>query len=94
MLSCITLGQTDRTTYGIINVICAIIIVEKFSSVNLVNNSISAIPVTTSAFNIGIFVIPITAERIFLLIPIMPIHASVPSIVAINPAPAASTTVV
>ena len=94
MLSCKTFGQTDKTTYGIISVICATIIVEKLSSVNLVNRSISAIPVTTSAFNIGIFVTPIIAERTFLLMPIIPIQTSVPKIVAIKPAAAARITVV
>ena len=77
-----------------INVICAISIVQKLKLINLENNSINATPVTISAFSIGILVSPMIQVRVRLRIPSIPIHAMVPRIVDTNAAPAANRIVV
>lgn len=49
----------------------------------LINSSISEIPVTISAFSMGILVIPIIMARFLFFIPWMAIHAMVPITAAI-----------
>ena len=72
-------------TYGILNVIWANKIVEKpREKRNAMNRSIREIPVTISAFSIGMFVTPIINVRNLLLSACIPIAAAVPITVAIR----------
>ena len=68
---CFSFGVTLSMTYGMLNVICASSTVVNPSEncgksiLPAINNSIREIPVTISAFNIGILVIPIITVRNF-----------------------------
>ena len=76
------LGRTLNITKGMLKVMCARRIVEKpeLKWKNL-NRSIREIPVTISAFIIGILVMAVSADLNFELRPTMAIQATVPIMV-------------
>ena len=83
--SCLNLGITFNITYGILNVIWASSIVLKPNlKPKLINKSMRDIPVTISAFSIGIFVIPSKTAFVLLCIRLRAMQVMVPIIVAAN----------
>ena len=60
----------------------------------MIKSSINEIPMTISPFSIGILVMPMKTVRLFFDMLLMPMHASVPSTVAIAEARSAMISVV
>ena len=80
-LSCFIRGMTLNITYGILNVMCAKrIVVNPNFTLKKIKRSINEIPVTISAFNMGILVIPI----INVLVPFLRLVIAIAAIVPIK----------
>lgn len=78
----LTLGITLSITKGMLKVICARrIVIKPEPRCRNLNSSISEIPVTISAFIIGMLVTPMITERSFDDKPIIAMHVKVPIIV-------------
>ena len=94
-LSCFIRGITLKITYGMLNVMCAKrIVVNPNLTLKKMKRSINEIPVTISAFNIGIFVIPIINVLAPFLRLVIAIAAIVPIKVEISADKTASSNVV
>ncbi len=82
---CFNLGMTLKMTYGMLKVICEIKMVLKPREIpKAINASIREIPVTISAFSMGMLVTPMRRERGTRFMPLMAMAAAVPIMTAIR----------